>query len=372
MADQKRDYYEVLGVQKDATPDQIKKAYRKLAMKYHPDVNKAPDAEEKFKEINEAYEVLSDEKKRAQYDQFGHAGVDGQFGQGGFSGNYADFGDLNDLFGSFFGGGFSGFGSSSRRSNAPRPGNDRVMQMSIDFMDAVFGKTETVSLEVDEQCPHCHGSGAENPSDVQTCPHCHGTGYVMSQQRSMFGVIQQQVVCPECHGTGKKVTHACHQCHGKGYEHKRVKLDIKIPQGIQSGQQIRIAGKGERGVNGGPNGDLYIEIHVKPHPTFKRQGDDIYISVPVSAIDATIGTKIQVPTVYGDVELTIPTGTQPNTKFRLKGKGVKSRRGSSGDEYVEVNVEIPKRVSKKDRELYERIRDGQSESPFERFKRTFK
>ena len=373
MADEKRDYYEVLGVSRDATPDQIKKAYRKLAMKYHPDVNKAPDAEEKFKEINEAYEVLSDEKKRAQYDQFGHAGVDGQFGQGGFSGGYADFGDLNDIFGSFFGSGFGGFGQSSRRqANTTRQGNDRVMQMSIDFMDAVFGKTETISLEVDEPCSHCHGTGAENPSDVQTCPHCHGTGYVMTQQRSMFGVIQQQTVCPECHGTGKKVTHACHQCHGKGYEHKRQKLDIKIPQGIQSGQQIRIAGKGERGVNGGPNGDLYIEIHVKPHSTFKRQGDDIYITVPVSAIDVTIGTKIQVPTVYGDVELKIPEGTQPNTKFRLKGKGVKSRRGSTGDEYVEVKVEIPKRVSKRDRELYEKIRDGQSESPFERFKRAFK
>ena len=217
MADEKRDYYEVLGVSRDATPDQIKKAYRKLAMKYHPDVNKAPDAEEKFKEINEAYEVLSDEKKRAQYDQFGHAGVDGQFGQG-FSGGYSDFGDLNDIFGSFFGGGFGGFGQSSRRqANTPRQGNDRVMQMSIDFMDAIFGKTETISLEVDEPCSHCHGTGAESPSDVQTCPHCHGTGYVMTQQRSMFGVIQQQTVCPECHGTGKKVTHACHQCHGKGY-----------------------------------------------------------------------------------------------------------------------------------------------------------
>lgn len=368
---EKRDYYEVLGVSKSATPDEIKKAYRKLAMKYHPDVNKDPGAEDKFKEINEAYEVLSDEKKRASYDQFGHAGVDGQFGQGGFSGGFTDFGDLNDIFGSFFGGGFGG-GQSRRQANSPRQGNDRVMQMRIDFMDAIFGKTETVSLEVDEPCKHCHGTGAESPSDVQTCPHCHGTGYVMTQQRSMFGVIQQQTVCPECHGTGKKVTRACHECHGKGYEHKRVKLDIKIPQGIQSGQQIRIPGKGERGQNGGPNGDLYIEIHVKPHIIFQRQGDDIYIKVPVSAIDVTIGTKIQVPTVYGDVELKIPEGTQPNTKFRLKGKGVKNRRGTQGDQYVEVEVEIPKRVSKKERELYEKIRNGQTESPFERFKKAFK
>ncbi|MBB5183417.1 molecular chaperone DnaJ [Catenisphaera adipataccumulans] len=370
MADQKRDYYEVLGVSRDASEDEIKKAYRKLAMKYHPDVNKDPGAEDKFKEINEAYEVLKDPEKRRQYDQFGHAGVDGQFGQGGAG--FTDFGDLNDLFGSFFGGGFGGFGGSQRaQSRRPRQGNDRIMQMRIDFMDAVFGKTETISLDVDEQCDHCHGSGAESPSDVQTCPTCHGSGYVMSQQRTAFGVIQQQTVCPDCHGTGKKITRACHVCHGKGYEHKHVKLDIKIPQGIQSGQQIRIAGKGERGINGGPNGDLYIEITVRPHSVFSRQGDDIYIKVPISAIDATIGTSIQVPTVYGDVELKIPEGTQPNTKFRLKGKGVKSRRGQ-GDEYVEVNVEIPRKVSRKDREMYEKLRSSQNDSPFERFKKAFK
>ena len=209
-------------------------------------------------------------------------------------------------------------------------------------MDAIFGKTETVSLEVDEPCKHCHGTGAESPSDVQTCSHCHGTGYVMTQQRSMFGVIQQQTVCPECHGTGKKVTRACHECHGKGYEHKRVKLDIKIPQGIQSGQQIRIPGKGERGQNGGPNGDLYIEIHVKPLVHSNVKVTIFTLKVPVSAIDVTIGTKIQVPTVYGDVELKIPEGTQPNTKFRLKGKGVKARSGQ-GDEFVEVQVEIPRK-----------------------------
>ncbi len=370
MADEKRDYYEVLGVSKTATPDEIKKAYRKLAMKYHPDVNKEPGAEDKFKEINEAYEVLSDEQKRKTYDQFGHAGMDGSFGQGGYSQGFADFGDINDIFGSFFGGGFGG-GSQRRQANAPRQGNDRLMNMRIDFMDAVFGKTETITLDVDEPCKHCHGTGAESEHDVQTCPTCNGSGYVMQQQRSMFGVIQQQTVCPDCRGTGKKVTKACHVCGGKGYEHRRVKLDIKIPQGIQSGQQIRIAGKGERGTNGGPNGDLYIEITVKPHSTFNRQGDDIYIKVPISAIDATIGTTVQVPTVNGDVELKIPEGTQPNTKFRLKGKGVKSRRGQ-GDEFVEVSVEIPKKVSRKDREMYEKLRSGQGETPFEKFKKAFK
>lgn len=370
---EKRDYYEVLGVSKNATPDEIKKAYRKLAMKYHPDINKDPGAEDKFKEINEAYEVLSDEQKRQTYDQFGHAGMDGAFNQGGFQGGFTDFGDLGDIFGSFFGGGFgSGFGGSSRRqSNQPRQGQDRYMQMRIDFLDAIFGKTETISLEVDETCKHCNGSGAESPSDVQTCPTCHGSGYVMSQQRTPFGVIQQQSVCPDCHGTGKKVSRSCHVCHGKGYEHRRVKLDIKIPAGIQTGQQIRIAQKGERGTNGGPNGDLYIEIIVNPHPTFKRENNDIHIKVPISAIDATIGCTVQVPTVYGDVDLKIPEGTQPNTKFRLKGKGVKSRSGQ-GDEYVEVAVEIPKKLSRKERELYEQLKSGQSDSPFERFKRAFK
>lgn len=364
---EKRDYYEVLGVSKSATPDEIKKAYRKLAMKYHPDRNHEPGAEDKFKEINEAYEVLSDEKKRATYDQFGHAGMDGAFGQGG---GFTDFGDLGDIFGSFFGGGFGG-GGSRRSSNQPRQGQDRYMQMRIDFMDSIFGKTETISLDVDETCKHCNGSGAESPSDVQTCPTCHGSGYVMSQQRTPFGVIQQQSVCPDCHGTGKKVTHACSHCHGKGYEHRRVKLDIKIPAGIQSGQQIRIPQKGERGSNGGPNGDLYIEIMVAPHPTFKREDNNIFIKVPISSIDATIGCTIQVPTVYGDVELKIPEGTQPNTKFRLKGKGVKSRSGE-GDEFVEVQVEIPRKVSRRERELYEELKSGQAESPFERFKRAFK
>lgn len=364
MAD-KRDYYEVLGVDRSATPDQIKKAYRKLAMRYHPDVNKEAGAEDKFKEINEAYEVLSDEQKRQRYDQFGHAGVDGQAGFGA-EGGFGGFGGFDDIFSTFFGGG------ASRRSNAPRQGADRLMQVRIDFMDAIFGKTESVKLDVDEPCEHCHGSGAEHPSDVTTCPTCGGSGYVVHQQRTPLGVFQQQSVCPDCHGTGRKITNPCHECHGQGYKHKRTTIDYKIPAGMASGQQIRIPGKGERGENGGPNGDLYIEVYVRPHEIFERRGNDIYIRVPVSAIDVTIGTQISVPTVYGDVDLMIPEGTQPNTKFRLKGKGVKSIRGGQGDQYVEVEVQIPKKLSKKERELYEKIRDGQSDSPFERFKKAFR
>lgn len=396
MAD-KRDYYEVLGVDKGADAAAIKKAYRKLAMKYHPDVNKEPGAEDKFKEINEAYEVLSDDEKRKLYDQYGFAGVDpnfaaGQgfggfsqgaggfdfsdlFGQGGFSsggfssgGSSFGGGGFEDIFGSFFGGGSR---SQTYNTNRPMQGEDRYMQMRINFMDSIKGKTETITVDVDEPCSHCHGTGAEDPSDVETCSKCHGTGTVYERVQTPFGTMQQQVQCDACHGKGETIKNKCSACNGQGYEHRKVKLDIKIPEGIRSGQQIRVPGKGEMGMNGGPNGDLYIEILVSPSDTFRREGDDIYITAPISAIDATIGATIEVPTVHGNVDLKIPEGTQPNQKFRLKGKGVKSRNGQ-GDEYVEVKVEIPRKVSKKERELYEQLRGEASESPFEKFKNKFK
>lgn len=370
MAD-KRDYYEVLGIQKGATEDEIKKAYRKMAKKYHPDVNKEAGAEDKFKEINEAYEVLSDPQKKATYDQFGHAGMDGaQFGgAGGFTGG---FGGFEDIFGSFFGGGFGG--GSRRQQSGPRKGNDRFMQMRIDFMDAIFGKNEQITLEVDEQCSHCHGSGAESAGDVETCPTCHGSGRVITQQRTAFGTFQSESVCPECNGTGKKIKKRCHKCNGKGYEHKRVKLDIKIPAGIQSGQQVRVANKGERGLNGGPNGDLYIEILVGRHNSFVRDGNDIRISIPISSVDATLGCEVDVPTVYGDVTLKIPAGTQSGTHMRLKGKGVKPAHGTQGDQFVEVKVEIPTKLSKEEKDYYEKLRKAakKGDSPFERFKKAFK
>ncbi len=369
----KRDYYEVLGVAKDVNEADLKKAYRKLAKKYHPDVNKEADAEAKFKEINEAYEVLSDTQKRATYDQFGHAGMDGAnfSGQGGFGGGFGGFDDINDIFGSFFGGGFSQ--GQRRQSTGPRRGEDRFMSMRIDFMDAINGFTKEITLEVDEQCSSCHGTGAFSSSDVKTCSTCQGRGQVNTQQRTPFGVFQQTTVCPTCHGTGKEVTKKCEKCHGKGYEHKKVKLDIKIPAGIQSGQQIRVGGKGELGANGGPNGDLYIEVIVNAHKLFKRQGNDIRISVPISAVEATLGTKIDIPTVYGEVELTIPAGTQPNQQFRLRGKGVKAPRGGQGDQYVEVKIEIPTKLSKKEKELYEQILGHQEEeTPFQKFMNIFK
>lgn len=366
----KRDYYEVLGIQKGASDDEIKKAFRKLAKKYHPDMNKEPGAEEKFKEINEAYEVLSDPQKKATYDQFGHAGMDGaQFGGQGFGGQ--GFGGFEDIFGSFFGGGFGG--SSRRTQTGPRQGNDRFMQMRIDFMDAIFGKTEQITLEIDEQCSECLGSGARSKNDIETCSTCHGTGKVVTQQRTPFGVFQSESVCPDCQGSGKKIKHKCPKCNGKGYEHKRIKLDIKIPAGIQDGQQVRVPNKGERGINGGPNGDLYIEILVARHKSFVRDGNDIRISIPISAVDATLGCEIDVPTVYGDVSLKIPAGTQHGTQMRLKGKGVKSARGYQGDQYVEIKIEIPTKLSKEEKALYEKVQKASKhESPFEKFKKAFK
>ena len=380
MAD-KRDYYEVLGVSRSATEDEIKKAYRKLAMKYHPDVNHEPGAEDKFKEVNEAYEVLSDKDKKSRYDAYGFAGVDPNFAAGqGYGGQGFDFSDLfgggggqsfggfDDIFGSFFGG-----GQSSQRTNRPIQGEDRYMQMRITFMDAVKGKTETIRVDVDKPCPHCHGTGAENPSDVETCPDCHGSGRVSEVYNSPLGQIRQQRECPHCHGTGKVVKNACHECNGQGYENKTVKLDVKIPAGIRSGQQIRIPGKGERGLNGGPNGDLYIEVQVAPDSTFTRSGNDIRVTKTISALDAILGATIEVPTVYGDVELKIPEGTQPGQTFRLKGKGIAPARGVTGDEYVDIKVEIPRKISRKERELYEQLRSGVApESPLEKLKNKFK
>jgi molecular chaperone DnaJ len=387
---EKEDYYKVLGVDKSASEDDIKKAYRSLAKKWHPDVNKAPGAEEKFKQINEAYEVLSDAKKRATYDQFGFAGMDGsQAGQGfnGFSGfqQGGDFGDLGDIFNSFFGGGQGGgfsdiFGSSgagrTRRSNGPRRGDDRYMKMNISFMDAAFGKTETINLTVDETCPQCNGSGAATPGDISTCPTCGGSGTVITQQRTAFGVFQTQGVCPDCHGTGKKIKHVCGRCGGSGYEHKRVSVEVKIPAGISTGQQLRVAGKGERGSNGGPNGDLFIEINVMPHPQFVRDGKNVLLDIPITAVDATLGTTVDVPTIRGTVSMKIPAGTQDGTQLRLKEQGIPDIRGGKpGDQYCSVKIQIDRKLTGEEKELYKKLQELQKkpgkENIFERFKKAF-
>lgn len=376
MAD-KRDYYEVLGLTKGASEDEIKRAYRKLAKQYHPDVNKAPDAEAKFKEINEAYEVLSDPQKKQTYDQFGHAGMDGAGFSNGFSSGFGgmNMDDLGDIFSSFMGGGFSGFdfGSGSRsRRTGPMKGEDRYMSMEIDFLDSVHGVDKLVNLTVDKKCSHCNGSGAENPSDIETCPTCHGSGRVVKQARTPFGMVQQQGICPDCNGSGKHIKKRCSHCNGQGYTTVKEQVEVSIPAGIASGQQVRVAGYGERGSNGGPNGDLYIEIRVKAHKYFEREGNNIFIEVPISSIDATLGTKIDVPTPHGDVELTIPAGTQPNQQLRIKGYGVKNlRNGQMGDLFVQVQVEIPKKLSREEKELYEKL-SKQKESVFEKFKKNFK
>ena len=363
---EKRDYDEVLGVSKGASDDEIKRAYRKLAKKYHPDLNKAPDAAEKFKEVNEAYEILSDPAKRKNYDQFGFAGNDPN-GFGGFQ-QSGDFSGFDDIFSSFFGGGMgsSGF-TSSRASRGPQ---------NVSCMDACFGKTETVNLTVDEPCENCHGTGAESPNDVVTCPDCHGTGYVDVVQSTMFGRIRTQSQCPKCNGTGKYVRKACHVCGGTGYNRKRVSVDIKVPAGISSGQQLRVAGKGERGVNGGPNGDLFIEINVEPHKYFTRNGKDILLDIPVSAVDATLGTSVEVPTIYGDVTMKIPAGTQDGARLRLRGKGVVDlRSGREGDQLCTVRIRVDTDLSRKEKELYKQLQDLQNntkpESIWDKFKKQF-
>ena len=373
MAD-KRDYYDVLGLSKGASDDDIKKAYRKLAKQYHPDINKAPDAEAKFKEINEAYEVLSDPQKKATYDQFGFAGMDGQ----GFSQGFSNFGfdDLGDIFSSFMGGsGFGnfGFGSRGTRRNGPIKGENRYMSMSIEFLEAVHGVTKTVSITVDKQCKACMGIGAASKGDIEICPNCRGTGQVAKQARTPFGVIQTQGECDSCNGTGKRIKKKCPTCGGKGYQTVKEQVEVSIPAGISSGQQVRVQGYGERGFNGGDNGDLYIEIIVKQHKYFTREGNDIYIEVPISVVDATLGTTVDVPTPNGDVELTIPAGSQPGQQLRIKGYGVKSLRSNMvGDEYVILNVEIPKKLSKEEKDLFEKLKGAKKESVFERFKKNFK
>ncbi|NLY63271.1 MAG: molecular chaperone DnaJ [Erysipelothrix sp.] len=357
MASNKRDYYEVLGIAKNASADEIKRAYRKLAKKYHPDMNKAADAEEKFKEVQSAYEVLSDSKKRQTYDQFGHSGMEGA---GGFQS--ADFGGFEDIFGSFFGGG-GGFGGFNQRrpQTGPMRGQDRFMRMQVDFMDAIFGKTESINLTVDEQCSKCNGSGANSPSDVVTCHTCNGQGQVLTQQNTPFGIIQNQTVCPTCHGSGEEIKVKCTKCHGEGYETKRVKVDVKIPAGINTGQQLRVEGKGERGQRGGPNGDLYLEIIVSNHKYFVRDGKNIMLEIPISAVNATLGVSIDVPTVHGDVELKIPAGTQSGSRLRLRSKGVKDLRGGTmGDQIVQVKVLVDDKMSKDEKKLYEELQKLES------------
>ncbi|MEN0666868.1 molecular chaperone DnaJ [Caldifermentibacillus hisashii] len=374
----KRDYYEILGVSKDASKDEIKRAYRKLSKQYHPDINKEPGADEKFKEISEAYEVLSDDTKRAQYDQFGHAGANQDFdGFGGFGGfSDAGFGGFEDILNTFFGGG------STRRSNpnAPRQGADLQYTMTLTFEEAVFGKETDIEIPREEQCSTCHGSGAKPGTHPEECPYCHGSGQISTEQNTPFGRIVNRRVCHHCGGTGQVIKHKCPTCHGTGKVKKRKKIHIKIPAGIDNGQQLRVAGKGEPGINGGPNGDLYIIFQVKEHEFFERDSDDIYCEMPISFVQAALGDEIEVPTLYGKVKLKIPAGTQTNTKFRLRGKGVKSVRSTTpGDQHVIVRIVTPTKLTEKQKQLLREFAeisgktpDEQTDTFFEKVKRAFK
>ncbi|AHM56736.1 chaperone protein DnaJ [Peptoclostridium acidaminophilum DSM 3953] len=349
----KRDYYETLGVSKDADEKEIKKAYRKLAMKYHPDKNAGDkESEEKFKEINDAYQVLSDPQKRRAYDQFGHAGVDGSgFGQGGgFGGGFGGFEDIfGDVFGDMFGG---GFGGSARRRNAPQKGNDIRYDVRIKFEEAAFGVDREIKIDRQEECEVCGGSGAKPGTSRKTCPTCGGSGEIKTYKDTMFGRMVSATTCHTCRGEGTIVEQPCENCQGRGRVRKTKKIEIKIPAGVDDGSVIKLSGEGEPGLRGGPRGDLYVAISVEPHMLFKRDGYDIYYDIPITFVQAALGDEIEVPTLDGKVKYKVAEGTQSGTVFRLKGKGVPHlRTGARGDQYVKVIVEVPKNLSEKQKDI---------------------
>ncbi len=366
----KRDYYEVLGIDKSASADEIKKAYRKLAKQYHPDLNKDnPDAAEKFKEVGEAYSVLSDSEKKSRYDQFGHAGVDGSaggFGGGGFDG--FDMGDLGDIFGSFFGGGFGGFGGGRGAKNAPQKGRDIRSQIDLTFEEAAFGCKKDVRVSRLENCDTCGGSGAKVGTNAETCSKCGGRGQVRSVQNTPFGQIQTNTTCPECRGKGSVIREKCTACQGVGKIRKGDKITINIPQGVDNGQSVRVRGKGDAGENGGPYGDLYVTINLKRHSIFEREGFDVFVDMPISFVQATLGCDIEVPTLDGKKVLTIPEGTQSGTRFKVKGVGI-PRGSARGDEYITVNVEIPKNLTQKQREALMKFADETNEKNYNQQKK---
>lgn len=349
MAD-KRDYYEVLGVQKGASDDELKKAFRREAKKYHPDLHPGDKvAEEKFKEINEAYEVLSDSDKRSRYDQFGHAGVDSNYSAGG-AGGFGGF-DFGDIFGDIFGGGFGGFGGGSRR-NGPRRGNDVQYTVEVSFEEAAFGCKKNINITKQENCPTCGGSGAKPGTSPTACQRCGGSGQVQTQHRTPLGYMTNVSTCPECNGKGKIVKEPCRECRGNGRVRRNKTIEIDIPAGIDHGQTMQLSGQGEPGQNGGPSGDLLITVKIRKHPIFRREDFDVYIDMPITFVQAALGATLKVPTLDGAVEYDIPEGTQTSTCFRLRGKGVPYIRGKGrGDQYVTVVVEVPKNLSSRQKEM---------------------
>ena len=382
---EKRDYYEVLGIGKNATDAEIKSAYRKLAKKYHPDLNPGnKEAEEKFKEVNEANDVLSDPQKRPRYDQFGFAGVDPNYaaanggGAGGFGGGFGgvDLGDIfGDIFGGGFGGGFSGFGggSSTRTANAPRKGHDIQASVILTFEEAAHGCSKKITINRQDTCPDCGGTGAAKGTSPETCPDCGGRGYVVTQQRTPFGVMQSQQPCSHCGGRGTIIRNPCKTCRGTGKTAARKSLEINIPAGIDDDQNIALRGQGDAGSNGGPAGDVIVHVTVKADPMFERDGYDVTIHVPITFSQAVLGDDVEVPTVDGRIVQHIPEGTQSGTKFRLRGQGIQYLNGRGrGDQYVIVDVEIPKKVTRAQREALKAFEDSMKEDNYEKRKGFFK
>jgi len=349
----KRDYYEILGVPRNASAEELKSAFRRLARQYHPDINKDADAEERFKEINEAYAVLSDPERRATYDRYGFEGLKGMGGMPDFT--TVDFSDFADLFGDLFG--FGSFSRSSRRSrNSPRRGADLQIQVNLTFEEAVFGVDKEITITRDEICQTCNGSGAEPGTTPTRCATCNGTGEIRQVRQTLLGSMVQVTTCPTCGGTGETISTPCHVCHGRGLERKTRQKVVSIPGGVDSGTQIRLAGEGQPGANGGPNGSLYIAINVQPHKYFRRRENDILLDLDINVAQAVLGAEVEVPTVDGPVKLRIPPGTQPGKVLRMKGKGVPHLRGNGrGDQLVMVNVSIPTHLTAEQRHLFEQL-----------------
>ena len=369
----------MLGIAKGASEDEIKKAYRKQAKKYHPDLHPGDkEAEEKFKEVNEAYEILSDADKRARYDQFGHAGVDPNYGAGaggGFGGGFAGFDgdiDLGDIFGSFFGGGFGG-GRRQANPNAPRRGADIRVSVALSFMEAAHGCTKTVTVNHQDTCPECGGSGAAKGTSPETCPDCGGRGTVTTQTRTPFGVMQSQRPCSRCGGRGKIIKTPCRKCSGTGRVSSSKKLEVKIPAGIDDDQSLAMRGLGDKGLNGGPAGDVIVIVTVRPDTLFERDKYDVWVTVPITYSQAVIGDEVVVPTIDGKVQYKVPEGTQSGTVFRLRGKGIQYLNGKGrGDQYVKVNVEIPKKLTRTQRDALKKFEETLKDENYEQRKGFFK